>query len=209
MKRRPREEENPARSSPCSLIRLTVILLTIGLVIDGGNGLTQRRNSQNTADFAALAGARIIAEWISGDTVNGTDGNVKQAIANAVTANCPTPPSGVNPCPITFGAGGAASYVNSNGQTTGNVGSGTIPGTVGVNVTVNRAFNTYFLAIVGMNTLNAGATATARGGYATTMPEGSLFPAGVALAFVQTYPFCDGDVNSSPAASLRQLTPAA
>src|SRR6476469_9901563 len=68
-------------------VTLTAILLTVGLVIDGGNGLTQRRDSQNTADFAALAGARVIAEWIGGDTTNGTDATVKNAILKSVAAN--------------------------------------------------------------------------------------------------------------------------
>ena len=60
-------------------ISLTVIVLLVGVVIDGGYGLVQRRSSQNAADFASLAGARIIAEWISGDTADGTDSNVEAA----------------------------------------------------------------------------------------------------------------------------------
>ena len=43
----------------------TVILLAVGLVIDGANALAQRRESQNASDFAALAGARVVAEWVA------------------------------------------------------------------------------------------------------------------------------------------------
>ena len=74
----------------------TVLVLAVGLVIDGGNALYERRASQNASDFAALAGARIIAEWIGGDTTNGTDANVKAAITTTAAAN------GADP--ITFGA---------------------------------------------------------------------------------------------------------
>ena len=68
-------------------LSLTAIVLLVGLVIDGGNGLVQRRGAQNASDFAALAGARIVAEFVGGDLVNGTDGNVQAAINNAVSSN--------------------------------------------------------------------------------------------------------------------------
>ena len=66
---------------------LSVIVMGVGLVVDGGNALVQRRGAQNASDFAALGGARVIAEWIDGDLVNGTDNNVRIAINNAVAAN--------------------------------------------------------------------------------------------------------------------------
>ena len=79
---------------------LTAIILIVGLVIDGGNAFAQRRGVQNSSDFGALAGARIVAEWVGGDTNNGTDANVRLAIQNALTANnasttfgCPNGPS--------------------------------------------------------------------------------------------------------------------
>ncbi len=90
---------------------LSVIILGIGLVLDGGNALVQRRGSQNASDFGALAGARVIAEFIDGDTANGADVNVRAAIANAVTAN--------GGLPITFGAPDGPRYVDSNGALLG------------------------------------------------------------------------------------------
>jgi Flp pilus assembly protein TadG len=181
-------------------VTLTVILLTVGLVIDGGNGLTQRRDAQNTADFAALAGARIVAEWIGGDTSNGTDTNVKNAIIKSVEAN-----GGDS---ITFGSPDGPTYVDEEGHAAGYVGAGTIPSdAVGVRVTARHTFDTYLLGLAGMSSLNADATATARGGFATGAPQGSLFPAGIALAFFQTYPFCTGDIGSSDACQPQHLTP--
>ena len=66
-----------ASSSSCSRSRSTAIILFAGLTIDGGYAFAQRRGSQNASDFAALAGARVIAEWVGGDTTNGTDANVE------------------------------------------------------------------------------------------------------------------------------------
>ena len=65
-------------------ICLVVILLGVGLVVDGGYALWQRRSSQNASDLAALAGARIVAESVGGDATNGTDANVKAGIIQAV-----------------------------------------------------------------------------------------------------------------------------
>jgi Putative Flp pilus-assembly TadE/G-like len=181
-------------------ITLAVLLLVVGLAIDGGNGLMQRRNAQNTADFAALAGARVVAEWIDHDTVNGTDANVKSAIINTVAAN------GGNP--ITFGAPDGPTYVDSNGRPVGYVGSGGPPSaTVGVHVDAALTFNTYFLGLVGVNNWTASAAATARGGYATTPPSGDMFPAGIAEAFFENYPSCSGDVGSSSDCQPQHLTP--
>ena len=97
-------------------ISATVIILLVGLVIDGGNALSQRRVSQNTSDFAALAGARIVAQWIGNDATNGTDANVKAAINTTVAAN--------GGDPIVFGAPNGPTYVDANGAVTGYVGAG-------------------------------------------------------------------------------------
>ena len=180
-------------------ISLAVILLVVGLAVDGGNGLMQRRNAQNTADFAALAGARIVAEWIDHDTVNGTDANVKSAIVNTVVAN--------GGDPLAWGAPDGPSYVDANGNMTGYVGNGGPPAnTVGVHVSASLTFGTYFLGLVGVNTWNAGAAATARGGYATSAPVGGMFPIGVAESFFETYAACTGDIDTSVNCTPRHLT---
>ena len=87
-------------------LALTAIILVVGLVVDGGYALVQRRNAQNAADFAALAGARIVAEKVGGDSTNGTDANVKAAIVNSLLVNKATP--------ITFGSPDGPQYVNSS-----------------------------------------------------------------------------------------------
>jgi Flp pilus assembly protein TadG len=178
----------------------TVIILSVGLVIDGGNALLQRRSSQNTSDFAALAGARIIATWIDNDTTNGTDANVVDAIDATVAANGGTP--------IVYGAPDGPTYVSGAGAFTGWVGNGTIPATTeGVTIGTSRTFDTYLLGIIGMNDWTASSVATARGGYSSAPPSGNVFPAGISLAFFETYPFCTGEVGSDPDCEPQHLTP--
>lgn len=171
---------------------LTVVVLGVGLVVDGGNALVQRRGAQNASDFAALAGARVIAEWIDGDTTNGTDANVTAAIVNAVAAN------GGNP--ITFGAPDGPRYVAENGALLGYVSTGAIPtGAVGVKVSSQRVWRPYFLASIGISTWTATADATAKGGYSLAgPPPGTLFPVGISTSFFNTYPFCSGPVSADP-----------
>ena len=180
-------------------LSLTVILLAVGLVIDGGNALVQRRSTQNAADLAALAGARIIASWIDSDLVNGTDANARTAIQTTAEANGAT---------VTFGSPNGPRYVNEAGATTGFVGAGTIPaGTVGVTVPSAHTFTPYFLSIIGTGDWTAGAVATARGGYWAGTTYTDVFPAAIAEAFFENYPFCSGAVGSGPDCMPQKLTP--
>src|SRR3954452_13087927 len=170
---RPRSRAStPARGQILVLfaLALTAIILSVGLIIDGGNALTQRRGAQNAADFAAMAGARIVAEWIGGDTTNGTDTNVQAAITNAAIAN--------GGAPVVFGQPGSPQYVDKNGGMVGYVGGGTslIPaGSVGVTVNANRSWRPYFLGLIGAANWTASANATALGGFcqSCTPPPGT------------------------------------
>jgi hypothetical protein len=166
----------------------TLLVLIVGLVIDGGYALAQRRQAQSAADFAALAGARLVAEQISGDTANGTDANVRAAIVATNAANRGNP--------ITFGSPDGPIYVNSSGAQTGWVGAGTIPsGSVGVQVKTSISWRPFFLGIVGMDQWTAGSAATARGGYAAGGPGGGVFPAGIAQANFDGRSPCSGDAS--------------
>lgn len=189
---------------------LSVVVFAVGLVIDGGNGLAQRRAAQNAADFASIAGARVVAQNVIGDPVNGSDANVQAAIVNELALN------GADP--VTFGDPGSPQYVTSNGTLLGYVGTGTIPGptcaadpegcAAGVQVRSSRNWKPFFLGAFGIDRWATSAIATAKGGYANSGPApGTLFPVGISLAFFQTYPACDGPVGSSPECQEQALTP--
>ena len=162
----------------------TAMLLVVGLVIDGGYALAQRRASQNTADLAALAGARVLASFVSGDGVNGTDANVRTSIDRTLAAN--------DAPPVTYGAPNGPRYVAMSGALLGYVGTGSIPsGAVGVQVGTARSWRPYFLGLIGVDSWSAGATATARGGYrAGGPPAGNLLPIGVSKATYETFATC-------------------
>jgi hypothetical protein len=198
---RPRNERGQVLA--LFVICLTVIILAVGLVIDGGTALLQRRAAQNASDFAALAGARVIAEWIGGDTTNGTDANVQAAITASISVNGGTA--------LTFGAPAGPRYVASSGAATGYVGNGAIPATtVGVTVSSSRSWTPYFLGIIGVNHWTAGAAAAARGGYAAGGPSGAVFPAGIAEAFFSNNRKpCAGDISNDPSSPCypQHLTP--
>jgi hypothetical protein len=182
---------------------LGVVILSVGLVLDGGTALVQRRASQNASDFGALAGARVIAEFVDGDTTNGTDANVKKAIENAVLTN--------GGDTLTFSAPNGPRYIDSNGGLLGYVNTGAIPsGAAGVHVLSQRTWRPYFLGSLGVSTWTATTEASAKGGYTLAgPPPGTLFPVGISLAFFQTYPFCDGPVSTNPSSSCypQHLTP--
>ena len=185
---------------PLFVLILPVVILVVGLVIDGGTALAQRRGSQNSADFAALAGARVVAEWIGGDPSNGTDLNVHDAIVHAIAVN--------GGSPLTFGSPNGPIYVNASGASVGFIGTGTIPtGTVGVQVSSSRTWTPYFLSIIGMKNWTASAAATARGGYAAGGPPGPVFPVGIAEAFFNGRVPCSGAVNSGASCTPQHLTP--
>lgn len=182
---------------------LTLIIAAVGLVVDAGNALAQRRMSQNASDFAAMSGARIVAEFVGGDTINGTDANVQQAITIALARNAVGS--------VAFGAPSGPRYINDAGNLLAFVGGGSIPGNAaGVTLSSSKSFQTYFLGLFGMGTWTASSEATAKGGFAAGgPPPGTLFPAGISLQFFQTYPFCAGPVSSDPSNSCypQRLTP--
>jgi hypothetical protein len=171
------------------VLAFSSLLLMVGVVVDGGYGLAQRRASQNAADFAALDGARVIAEFIGGNTVDGTDANVTLAIHDTLLANGAEAP--------VLGPPDGPVYVDVHGTALSYVGGGVLPATaVGVRVQASRTWRPFFLGIVGIDSWTASATATARGGY--KINPGGAFPAGVAEAFFNGRQTCSGPVSNDP-----------
>ena len=68
-------------------IVLAAVVVGVGVVVDGGYAFAQRRVSQNAADFASMAGTRIIGQDRIGAAGIGTAANVRGAIQSALTAN--------------------------------------------------------------------------------------------------------------------------
>lgn len=171
-------------------IGLLVILLSVGLVVDGGTAFLERRGAQNDADVATLAGARVVADaYTDAKRPNRSRGEVYAAIAAALTRNgCD--PVGAAPC------GWQARFVGTdqkdlgavvNGDGAGIRGSGIL----GVRVDVTRRPRTYFLGLIGQSSWKIQTTATALATRPRQAPAGQLLPIGLSEP---TVPFQAGQV---------------
>ena len=159
-------------------LSLVVVLLAVALVIDGGNAWSQRRATQNAADFAALAGTKIVAANAGAAQTNAS---VLSAVESGLSSN------GI--ATTVLGTDYTASYVNTLGNLVAGYGTaGSIPsGVIGVQVSPTKAFSTYFLRVVGINGFNASATATAKYGFyegTNGGPGGNLVPIAVSVATI-------------------------
>jgi hypothetical protein len=129
-------------------IALAALVAGVAVVVDGGYAFAQRRVSQNAADFAAMAGTRIVGQKRVKQPV--TAGDVAAAIDAALAANDATLVD--------------ATYVDEEGVALGSVvGATTIPGTAfGVVVEARTSWQPFLLGLLGITTWEAGAEATAK-----------------------------------------------
>ena len=152
---------------------VTLMLVIAGLVVDGGVAFADRREGQNVADLAALAGTQVVAQHYTDGGRTGAQ--VYQAVSAIVAANgCTT--SGTTPCSWT------GRYVrplsDSTMQPLGALTAGSsIPGGAqGVEISVVRQSATYFLKVIGLNSWDIGAQATAIAAQATGLPANGIMP---------------------------------
>lgn len=138
-------------------VMLTALLAFLALTIDGGFAFSHRREMQNSADAASLAGARQIASFRSGNVI--TDNDVSSAVVSAAVANGWLTSTGQ----IT------ATYITTQRVTLGNVGSfGTLaPPSLasGVSITTTEAFDTFFGGFIGLSSLSVSADSRAIFGF--------------------------------------------
>jgi fibronectin-binding autotransporter adhesin len=142
------------------VLALIPILLVMAVVLDGGYAWTQRRGAQTAADFAALAGARIVMQNASG--TSRTDGDVATAMQTVATANRSS----------IAGLGTAAGpwYTDSTGAPLSpnvNVGATTSTSSIptaarGVAVSATSTWQPLVAGVVGASNWTARADATAR-----------------------------------------------
>lgn len=136
---------------------LTLLVLLMGLVVDGGSAFVNRRDAQNDADFAAMAGGKIVKEfYVTNPALRSPD--VYAAISARMTANdCVT---GVG-TPCSWSADYIAAGEVFNGNVSATAGNPIPALTVGVVVHVSRQPRTYFLGIIGQSSWQVAADATA------------------------------------------------
>jgi hypothetical protein len=127
---------------------LVAIVAGVAVVVDGGYAFAQRRVSQNAADFAAMAGTRIIGR----ERINqpASAAQVEAAIDAALAANDASLVK--------------ATYVDEEGIARGDVeGASSIPeDAFGVVVEAKTSWRPFLLGVLGITDWNAGASATAK-----------------------------------------------
>lgn len=148
---------------------LVVLLVIAGLVIDSGVAFLNRRDGQNVADLASMAGTKIVAESYTDGGRSGAD--VYAAIDASAGANGCRASGGV-PCTWT------ADYVTGAEAVVGSVApGGSIPAnTQGVKVNVTRTPRTFVIGVIGQTSWDVRTTATALTWSPTALPAGQVLP---------------------------------
>lgn len=161
---------------------LVTLILLAGLVVDGGNVFFQRRDSQNSTDIGAMAGAKRLADFYvkaagsPGKAFTSGD-NVYTQIATKMAQNgCPT---GAD-CTWTaryVGPRAGSTFINLGPVTPSD---GSPPsGALGVTVDVTKTPRTFFLGVIGQRTWTVSTVATAITGKLSGAPAGQLLPIGM------------------------------
>ncbi len=186
-----RTERERGQALALFAIALTAIVLASAVVVDGGYAYAQRRKSQNAADFAAMAGTRIVGSALTNQPPGaGTADNVRSAVNSTLAANDSQLIS--------------ARYVDHTGADVGDVVSAvSIPhDAFGVVVEARTDWEPFLLGVIGVTDWLAGARATAM----TTGESrgGAVLPVGIEDDVYNNLSDCDADVLGS---CLQALTP--
>ena len=169
-------------------LALTALVLGTAVVVDGGFAFAQRRETQNAADFAAMAGTRIVGMARTGEPADaGTVANVRSAITETLAANDAELVG--------------ARFVDDAGVALTDVfapETGAIPSDAfGVVVSAHSDWQPFLLGIIGVDDWAASAQATA-------MTRGNSVGGGVMPVGVSDDRF--GEISTCPAGSLDDCT---
>jgi Flp pilus assembly protein TadG len=148
------------------------LLLIMGLVLDGGVALFNRRDAQNTSDVMAMAGTKYVADTHQNKTR--ADASTWAALTRSAAANdCVA--TGPVPCtwqawfqvksatgPVDLSAVDSASVVPANA--------------IGVRVAVRRQPTTFVVGLAGIKSWDVNTQATALAEVPSTAAGGSLLP---------------------------------
>ena len=166
-------------------LALTTLVAMAGLVIDGGMALANRRQVQNAADSAALAGTRVLGldlKWRAVNTGNpspapapfaNVDQEVCDAINEALVYNTNSAQS-ISPIDCYSGSDDAQ-YVDFDRNVLGRVGDGVPALAQGVRVSGTGQSGTFLMGVIGIESIDVGADATALAGPGEP-PLGALMP---------------------------------
>jgi Flp pilus assembly protein TadG len=171
----PERRRSPGQIVVMFGIGLLAIVLSVGLVVDGGTAFLERRGAQNDADVATVAGTRVVADaYTDSERPDRSRGDVYAAISASMTRNgCVV----TGPASCTW----QARFVGRSQKDLGPVVAGAAlgirgSGILGVRVDVTRRPQTYFLGLIGQSSWKVETTATALATRPKQAPSGQLLP---------------------------------
>ncbi len=140
------------------LVALALIVLVgaAGLGLDGANAFNQRRNAQNAADAAAMAGANALIGQQRQDPLNANgELTVYNEVADYLDQHGIDPDAASTTWTAYYvdGLGNRGSALDTSGSVSTSA--------KGVEVDVRFSFSTYFMQVAGQSSLNASSAATA------------------------------------------------
>jgi len=146
--------DEPGQSLVLVALGAVAIVAVLAIVIDGGYTFAQRREIQNAADSAALAGARALSNGVPGllSERQALDASVNNEVQSYGNRNSPR-----------GGITTAATYIATDGHALAAVGSGETPvDSRGVVVTATTSYPSFFMNILGISSASVRANATAK-----------------------------------------------
>jgi hypothetical protein len=166
-------------------LALTTLVAMAGLVIDGGMALSNRRQVQNAADAASLAGTRVLGLDLKWRAVNNDNpspppapfANVDQEVCDAINAALTYNTNSaqtIDPIDCYTGSDDAQ-YVDFDRNALGRVGEGVPPLAQGVRVSGTGQSGTLLMGVIGIDSIDVSADATALAGPGEP-PLGHLMP---------------------------------
>ena len=167
-------------------VGMVLMVALVGLIIDGGYAWGQQRATQNATDATAEAGAVVLVQQLASVTVTDTD--VWNSVAQVSSANGYPSIDPATQCtggPPDGGAVGICAYytdvdgneLTSGGSliTVGSLGDTAPPAdAAGVEAKARKTIDTFLARVIGINTFDITAPATAVAGYVGGVCDSAL-----------------------------------
>lgn len=151
--RRPLVSAQPGQTLVIFALASFVLFGAMGLVLDIGYDLGQRRTMQNASDAGALRGAQMILASATSGSFSGTISNDVKTIAMKNGLGDPADPAS--------GATLTCRFLDNSGADLGSCDGAIPPSATGVRVAAGEQHRTFVMNVLGISTSGTAATATA------------------------------------------------
>ncbi len=145
-------QRNEGQAVVLAALAFIVMIGALGLALDGANAYNQRRNANNAADAAAMAGTRAL---LVANKNNGDNGDVYQAVKTYLDAHLPAASGTLtwNAYYIDRNGNKIGGAIPNNGSSVQVVDMSNVTNVRGISVDVLFTFNTFFMPLLGRNNL--------------------------------------------------------